>query len=763
MEHPLGAATAVCRRIAATLQPPLHTAPLALGSVTLLPHQREAVVLVSQALTRFGGALLADPVGTGKTYVALTVASAYPHVTVVVPAGLRSMWHRSLAATGVSATLLSFESLSRRTQAHAHAAALPQGRVPLLIVDEAHHARNPATQRFARLAHLAWGRDVLLLSATPVHNRPRDLHTLCSLFLGESAARVPPALLARVVCRRLEAQPPGLPVVAPTQWIPVTTDAGILAALQGLPPPVPPADGRAAAALGALVLLRQWCSSDAALVAALNRRLTTGTAMQHRLERGQLLTRAELRRWIVDTGVVQLDLALDAAAPGPAPAGTLDRLRAHVDAARALRDRLHSQPADASRLASLHTILDTNRGVRAVLFTHSADTAHATWRALVPHYPCALLAGRDTRVASGPVSRDEVVRCFAPHHRQHAAMPLDVLVATDVLSEGVDLHDAGVLVHLDLPWTMARLEQRVGRLRRLGATHERLLQFAFEPPGGAGHILRLIQRLARKAGIAARTLGADPLAFALPTAGHGPRRRLRHESPVDAQSRLRAVARAWQALPHECPDGSTVIAAVGTVTRIPRFVAVVDCGTGPYVVAGTESGITTEPGVVAEVCEQALTPCASSSRDDAPPVPRTLARLAMHRLHGWCAAEAARLTLLGAPQSTIHRRVLRRLGTVHHAATRHRRREFVGQLDATRAALLQARGAGAEHFLADWLREHVTHPVTLADVVELRAALAPHNKPAVAATTPGVLALLLLVPLTIQGPAPQPRSPASGT
>jgi hypothetical protein len=47
-------------------------------------------------------------------------------------------------------------------------------------------------------------------------------------------------------------------------------------------------------------------------------------------------------------------------------------------------------------------------------------------------------------------------------------------VATDVAAEGLDLHAAGRIVHVDLPWTAMRVEQREGRLIRLGQAHRQV-------------------------------------------------------------------------------------------------------------------------------------------------------------------------------------------------------------------------------------------------------------------------------------------------
>src|SRR5688500_7158360 len=135
-----------------------HSSPQ-LGSVLLRDHQLEAVRMLGSSIARHGGAILCDPVGTGKTFIALAVASKYRHVTVVAPAVLRPMWLAASELAGIRPCFISHESLSRR-----EASAQPQG---VLIIDEAHHARNRATRRFGNLALLACGSDVLMMTATP--------------------------------------------------------------------------------------------------------------------------------------------------------------------------------------------------------------------------------------------------------------------------------------------------------------------------------------------------------------------------------------------------------------------------------------------------------------------------------------------------------------------------------------------------------------------------------------------------------------------
>ena len=165
-----------------------------LGTIVLRDHQRDAAARLRESIDRFGGALLADDVGLGKTYTALAAVGDARPLLVVAPAALASMWRTALDAARVPADFVSFESLSRRRP--------DCGEPALVIVDEAHHARNPHTKRYARLAELTRTAPVLLLSATPVHNAAADLHALLALFLGTRAERLTRAQLSACIVRR---------------------------------------------------------------------------------------------------------------------------------------------------------------------------------------------------------------------------------------------------------------------------------------------------------------------------------------------------------------------------------------------------------------------------------------------------------------------------------------------------------------------------------------------------------------------------------
>jgi ERCC4-related helicase len=86
---------------------------------------------------------------------------------------------------------------------------------------------------------------------------------------------------------------------------------------------------------------------------------------------------------------------------------------------------------------------------------------------------------------------------------------LNLLVATDVLSEGQNLQDAGVLINFDLHWNPVRMIQRNGRVNRLGSIFNDVYVFNMKPEAELDGYLRLIQRLEGKINIIRNTIGTD--------------------------------------------------------------------------------------------------------------------------------------------------------------------------------------------------------------------------------------------------------------
>ena len=685
-----------------------------LGSVTLHAHQREVTGLLRALLSTAGGALLADDVGLGKTFTALAVARG--RLTLVIaPSALRPAWLEAAARAGVAIELVTFEALSR--------GARPAAR-DLVIVDEAHHLRNPRTIRCASVRAVCRNHPVLLLSATPVQNSEHDLRALLSLFLGETAFALPAAELARYVVRRnatdVQERGPTLPHVEHPHWLAPPDDSDCLDRIIALPPAVPPRDAGEAGPLAAFSLARQWASSRAALEAALRRRLARGLSLADSLRSGRLPSRAELSAWAYADGVQQLgfpELLVPEKAAGEAME-LLAQVESHLGGIRALLGSLDDgRNPDEARAARLLAILRENPGRRVVAFSEYTETVTALYTRLVPRCRAAMLTHTGGRVAGGAISRAELIARFAPGVKQRDAERIDLLLTTDVLSEGVGLHDASIVVHLDLAWNPARLAQRVGRLRRIGAASGTVRVFIMPPPGASDRLLRIEQRLRSKLAAAARSVGVA--GAILP--GTQP------AVPSDARREhgIHAAVGTWLG-PGDVPATPVMAAARGAESF--ALICVLD-GDSARLLLWQGGSITTERAAIERAvrnaggCDAAVPPELTSAI--AGQVEEWLDHQHMGKVVGVTSIHVAR----------SRRWLMHRANSITRRAPRHARPRIAALARAARSAAIAILSAGAEQVLGELARAELPDEAWLRAVGEFAAlhARAPEGRPRIAA------------------------------
>lgn len=630
-----------------------------LGSVELQPHQVSAVERLLSAIDEFGGALLADDVGMGKTFVALAVARRFGNPIVVAPAALRDMWTQQSARAGMELPFQSFESLSRRRT------VVPA--CDLVIVDEAHHIRNPTTVRYREICRILLHSRVLMLSATPVHNSRRDLHALLALFMGSRAETLSDAEMSRCVIRRklhATTKLPGMPEAAAVRWTEIDDRSDIPRQLLALPPPVPASDGGLAAALIARGLLRQWCSSDAALHSAIRRRLARAMALIESLEAGRYPTKRELEAWSFAEDSVQLAFPALVATVSGNCAALLRGVREHEAALKAILGTLCSETSrDTTRGQVIKEIVKFHGGSPIVAFSQYAATINGLFRELRNEPGVAALTAAGARVAGGPITRREALTRFAP--LATGAQPpreierIGLLLTTDLLSEGVNLQDASVAVHLDLPWTAARMEQRVGRIRRLGSNHETVYTYGIRPARSAEFLIGLERIIRRKTRVA--KVSNDPLAI---------------------EERIRGIISSW--LPGEgasaAPLRTVQVAAVSARTR--GFIAACDTAFRPKLICFDGQQLTESP--------KAILACLNTiGSDEIVPNCDDVAS-ALHRLDRWL-IERRTLNLAsvdGVRSSHARRIALKRIAAITQNVRHHTRQRLLALADSARRTLL---------------------------------------------------------------------------
>jgi superfamily II DNA or RNA helicase len=498
-----------CRALISADGPPGSLQAARAAHIDLLPHQLEPAMAILRGLgTRL---LLADEVGLGKTIQAGLVASelltrgVIERVLVLTPPGLREQWLQELAdrfaidARGVDGPFLRHLAVTLpigvnpwRTLTTAVASidyvkrpevfpAVASCRWDLVILDEAHACAADSDRRAAAHALAEAAPYVLLLSATP-HNGDREsFDALCAIGLGAAPS---PLLVFRRT--RTDAGIGTARRIHLVRIRPSGDEARMHAMLTRYTDAVRAEDhARGVDALLALSVLHK-------------RALSSAWSLARSLERRLAALSAESRTLATQIALPLGDPQGELIAADEAPAWPTDLRLSDPARERRLLAALHQSARAASaaetKVARLVTLL-RRAGQSAVVFTEYRDTLLHVRRSLAR--PALVLHGGLTRD-----ERSEVLESFARD-------PCGLLLATDAAAEGLNLHHrCRLVVNLELPWNPMRLEQRIGRVDRIG---QRRTVHAFHLIAGGTGEERLLARLRARVQTAKADIGApDP-------------------------------------------------------------------------------------------------------------------------------------------------------------------------------------------------------------------------------------------------------------
>ena len=498
-----------CRALVAADAPPGALRWAGRPRIDLLPHQLEPALAVVRGLG--SRLLLADDVGLGKTIQAALILSelreraAADRALILTPAGLRDQWIGELASRfDIAATIVDSRDIRRRR------AELPIGINPwstattavasidfvkrpeilssvagcrwdVLIVDEAHNVAGDNDRHAACAALAARAAYVLLLTATP-HNGDRSAFlSLCAL-----GAHDDPLLVYRRTRREV-----GLGSGRRVRLLDVRQSAAerrvhslvarfSRAALEDA------ADDRAREAvwLALTVLNKRALSSAQSLLHTVERRLAAA-------ETSEFTDPCQLGLPLLDP-----DGDTDSADQMPDLAGLT--LRDPALARTLLEELAEAARRAAQRETKIAALVRLLRRVAepVVVFTEYRDTLLHVERQI----------GRPAAVLHGGLSRDErsaALEDFVSGRRS-------VLLATDAAGEGLNLHHTcRIVINLELPWNPMRLEQRIGRVDRIG---QRRRVHAVHLIARDTNESRILERLRARVARAQSDVGAaDPL------------------------------------------------------------------------------------------------------------------------------------------------------------------------------------------------------------------------------------------------------------
>ncbi|TFG37095.1 MAG: helicase, partial [Desulfobacterales bacterium] len=149
----------------------------------------------------------------------------------------------------------------------------------------------------------------------------------------------------------------------------------------------------------------------------------------------------------------------------------------------------------------------TNPGGKLVIFSEAKDTTDYLKRKLVAEgYDKVMNIDSTTRKERMPVVRANF-DANVPLDQQ--VNDYDIVISTEVLAEGVNLHRSNVIVNYDTPWNVTRLMQRIGRVNRIGTTAPRIFIYNFYPTAKVDNDIELHKKAVMKLQAFHSALGED--------------------------------------------------------------------------------------------------------------------------------------------------------------------------------------------------------------------------------------------------------------
>lgn len=402
-----------------------------------------------------GRVLLADEVGLGKTIEAGMVVKEYllrgmaERVLILCPASLVGQWrdemggkfgidcattHDPLARTDPAAfwaqpRVIASIALARRKDQAEMLAGLDYD---VVVVDEAHHLRDQASASY-RLVNSLRKRFLLLLSATPVQNSLLELYNLLTL-LQPGIFKTQKEFRAAYMVPGKPREPANRDKLRDLMRGAMVRNTRALAALK-MP-------RRHASTLRAVPEAAEAACYDELTKMVRAMAAKDGGSGEHRLSLQHLLT---------------------AAGSSPmAAAGAISRMAQRNPKDKtwsALLTRIGAISAGAKE-AALLKLLAQNPAEKKLVFVHNRDSmTHLASQLIHRKMEFAQFSGD----MSGP-RKDEAVEAFRDR--------VPILLCTESGGEGRNLQFCNTLINFDIPWNPMAIEQRIGRIDRIGQTRE---------------------------------------------------------------------------------------------------------------------------------------------------------------------------------------------------------------------------------------------------------------------------------------------------
>jgi len=553
-----------------------------------LKYQNDAVLGAKKILEEYGGVFISDVVGLGKTYMtALLARELNKRALVIAPPALLDKnnpgsWRNVFSDFRIAAD---FESLGKLDDLLNPSL----DKIEVVIVDEAHRFRTEATQAYEKLAQICRGKFVVLVTATPLNNSPKDILSQIKLFQNGKNSAIPNVRNLESFFSRLEKRLKGLDRKKNREEYFATVQANAkeirekvlkylmirrtrneiskyyaddLAAQKLKFPevanpypvfyqfdenenaifdrtieqltqelsysryqPLNYYEGikeservgqRNLARFMRILLVKRLESSFYAFRLSIDRFITSYERFIAEFQKGsiyiskkhtgrifELLEKGDLAgvEDLIDNDKAERYVAKDFSD------NFLTDLKQDLEVLQSIQSKWKQIRRDP-KLEQFEELLWKDKqfkNSKLILFTESKETAEYLETNLNHKLKESVLlftGDSDTQ------TRELVIQNFDAR----AFIPKDdyrILIATEVLSEGVNLHASDTVINYDIPWNPTRMIQRVGRVNRVDTKFETIYTYNFFPTERSNDLIRLREAAEAKIQAFIEMLGAD--------------------------------------------------------------------------------------------------------------------------------------------------------------------------------------------------------------------------------------------------------------
>jgi superfamily II DNA/RNA helicase len=554
-----------------------------------LEYQKQAVLNAKKILEEYGGVFISDVVGLGKTYVSAMLASQLDGRTLVLapPVLLEKTnpgsWPNVFSDFRVPAD---FESLGKLD----HLIYRGTEKYKNVFIDEAHRFRTESNITYEKLAQICRGKRVILVTATPLNNTPRDILSQIKLFqnakkstipnvsnlesffgrleqkikkldrqkdrdkylraVKENAREIRESVLKYLMVRRtrkeietyfaddLKSQNLKFPEVENPEpvfyqlsreesavfdktielvakkfkyarYTPLLYYKGKISQPEEL-------SQKNLGKFMKILLVKRLESSFYAFRNTVGRFISYYELFLKEFDKGNVYVSKKYANKIFelldneDDEAIQKLLESDKALRYPASDFTAELkkdLENDLSILKEIRKLWQGVTRDPKLLSFLELLSENSvlKNNKLIVFTESKETAEYLARNLEKKFRGEVLAFTG---ASSAATREKVIENFDARAR----FPKDdyrILITTEVLSEGVNLHRSNVVINYDIPWNPTRLMQRVGRINRVDTSFDKIYTFNFLPTEESNDQIKLKEAAEAKIQAFITLLGTD--------------------------------------------------------------------------------------------------------------------------------------------------------------------------------------------------------------------------------------------------------------